>query len=87
MSLTRLPVLLLVVFASATAVVFTKHQARERFIDLQQLAGERDAMNVEWGQLQIEQSTLTMHGQVEHAARERLGMVNLTTANTVIIRP
>jgi cell division protein FtsL len=41
---------------------------------LQGLQAERDAMNVEWGQLQLEQSTHTTHGKVENAARQRLGM-------------
>jgi cell division protein FtsL len=81
------PVLLLLVVASSVGVVFAKHQGRELFIELQALAYERDNMDIEWGQLQLEQSTLTMHGQVERAARERLGMVSLTTANTVIVRP
>jgi len=44
-------------------------------------------MDIEWGQLQLEQSTLTTQGKVESAARERLGMENLSHANTVIIRP
>lgn len=81
------PVLLLLVVVSSVGVVFAKHQGRELFIELQVLAEDRDNMNIEWGQLQLEQSTLTMHGQVERAARERLGMVNLTTANTVIVKP
>ena len=44
-------------------------------------------MDIEWGQLQLQQSTLTTQGQVESAARDRLGMVNLSHANTVIIKP
>jgi len=54
---------------------------------LQSLGDERDNMDIEWGQLQLEQSTLTTQGKVESAARKRLGMVNLSRANTVIIRP
>ncbi|MGD2137355.1 MAG: cell division protein FtsL [Gammaproteobacteria bacterium] len=84
---TRLPLLLLAVLMSAVAVVYAKHQGRKLFVELQVLADERDAMDVEWGQLQLEQSTLTMHGQIERAARERLGMINLTAANTVIVKP
>jgi cell division protein FtsL len=44
-------------------------------------------MDVEWGQLQLEQSTLTTQGQVEHAARDQLGMVNLSAAKMVIVKP
>ena len=83
----NLLVMLLVVVVSAVAVVYSKHSGRESFIELQALANERDSLDVEWGQLQLEQSTLTTQGKVESAARKRLGMVNLSHANTVIIRP
>ncbi len=82
--------LLLLVFAiiaSSISVVYAKHQGRKLFIELQSLGNERDNMDIEWGQLQLEQSTLTTQGKVENAARMRLGMVNLSHANTVIIRP
>jgi len=82
--------LLLLVFAviaSSISVVYAKHQGRKLFIELQSLGDERDNMDIEWGQLQLEQSTLTTQGKVESAARKRLGMVSLSRANTVIIRP
>jgi cell division protein FtsL len=82
-----LALLLLVVVVSAVSVVFSKHQARKLFIELQSLENERDAMDVEWGQLQLEQSTLTTQGQVEVAARDRLGMVVLSADNMVIVKP
>lgn len=78
---------LLVVVATAVGVVYSKHMDRESFIELQALANERDRMDVEWGQLQLEQSTLTTQGQVEHAARNKLGMVNLSATKMVIVRP
>ncbi len=79
--------LVFAVIASSISVVYAKHQGRKLFIELQSLGNERDNMDIEWGQLQLEQSTLTTQGKVENAARERLGMVNLSHANTVIIRP
>ena len=82
-----LPVLLLVVVVSAVCVVYAKHQARKLFIELQVLENERDGMDVEWGQLQLEQSTLTTQGQVEVAARDRLGMVVLSADNMVMVKP
>lgn len=84
---TGMLVLLLAVIVSAVGVVHAKHQGRKLFVELQALGNERDAMDVEWGQLQLEQSTLTTQGQVERAAHERLGMVNLTPANMVIVKP
>jgi len=80
-------VVLLAVVATAVGVVYSKHMGRELFIELQALGNERDRMDVEWGQLQLEQSTLTTQGQVEHAARDQLGMVNLSAAKMVIVKP
>ena len=80
-------ILLSLVLLSALAVVYTKHQGRKLFVELQALREARDGMDVEWGQLQLEQSTLTTQGQVERAARERLGMVYLNTDRTVLVRP
>jgi cell division protein FtsL len=69
-----LPVLVIATVATAMSAAYAKHQSRKLFIELQSLEAQRDAMNVEWGQLQLEQSTHTTHGKVEEAARERLGM-------------
>ena len=80
-------ILLALVVLSALGVVYNKHQGRTLFVELQSLREARDSMDVEWGQLQLEQSTLTTQGQVERAARERLGMVYLTTDKTVIVQP
>jgi len=80
-------ILLALVLVSALGVVYTKHQGRTQFVELQALREARDSMDIEWGQLQLEQSTLTTQGQVERAARERLGMVYLTADVAVIVRP
>jgi cell division protein FtsL len=80
-------IVLALVIVSSVGVVYAKHQGRKLFIELQVLGKERDNMDVEWGQLQLEQGTLTTQGQVETAARERLGMVNLSADNMVIVKP
>ncbi|MBT8121370.1 MAG: cell division protein FtsL [Gammaproteobacteria bacterium] len=80
-------VLLALVVVSSLGVVYSKHQSRKLFVELQALDEARDSMDIEWGQLQLEQSTLTMQGKIERAARERLGMVSLTTDRMVIVRP
>jgi cell division protein FtsL len=60
---------------SALAVVWTKHQARSLFIELQGLTAQRDALDIEWGQLKLEQSAWSTHGRVEQTARVGLQMV------------
>jgi cell division protein FtsL len=62
-------------FGTAVGVVWTKHQARSLFIQLQALRSERDALDIEWGQLKLEQSTWATHGRVEQTARIDLRMV------------
>ncbi len=69
-----LPVLWLAVLVSAVAVVDSRHQARMLFVELERLAAERDRLNIEWGQLQLEQSTQSNHGRVERVASEKLRM-------------
>lgn len=60
---------------AAIAVVWTKHEARSLFIELQGLHGERDALDIQWGQLKLEQSAWATHGRVEQTARGDLKMI------------
>jgi cell division protein FtsL len=76
------PLLLLLVVISAMSAVYAR-----LFVELQALEAERDDMNVEWGQLQLEQSTFTTHGQVEDGARKRLGMRIPVPEQVMILRP
>ena len=74
------PMLLTIVFAiacvmSAMALIYTKHESRKLFIELEQLTTERDELNIEWGQLQIEQSTWATHARIEKVAADELALV------------
>lgn len=62
-------------FCSALAVVFTKHLSRQAYSELSINQSTIDALDVQWSQLKIEESTFSEHGLIERAARERLGMV------------
>ena len=64
----------LLVVASAIATVYAKHESRKLYAELQVLQRERDQLEMEWGQLQIEQSTWSTHARVERMAREEIGM-------------
>ena len=67
-------VLLLVVVICALSVVKANHQARKLFIALGAEQKHLRDLNVEWGQLQLEQSTWAANVRVETLAREKLGM-------------
>lgn len=85
--------LLVFVFAvvcvmSAMALVYTKHESRKLFVELEGLTQERDNLNIEWGQLQIEQSTWAQHARIEQVAKDDLSLVRpATTEIFVLERP
>jgi len=80
-------VLALGLATTAIGVVFTKHEARDLFIELQGLNGERDALEIEWGQLKLEQSAWATHGRVEQTARVGLRMVIPRPDEVRIVKP
>ena len=80
-------VLWLALLAAAIGVVWSKHQARSLFIELQALHAERDALDIEWGQLKLEQSAWAMHGRVEQTARLNLQMVVPRPDEVRIVKP
>ncbi len=67
-------VLWFAVLVSAAGAVWTRHRARELFVELEQLNRDRQQLDVTWGQLQLEQSYWSQHAQVESTARRRLDM-------------
>ena len=80
-------VLWVALLVAAIGVVWTKHQARNLFIELQALHAERDALDIEWGQLKLEQSAWAMHGRVEQTARVNLQMVVPRPDEVRIVKP
>ncbi len=59
---------------TGVGVVYSKHAVRKAFIELQSSHTEFDELQVEWGRLQLEQSTWATHSRVEKLAREKLDM-------------
>jgi len=82
-----LPVLWLTVLASAIAVVRARHEARSLFVQLERLSAERDRLNIEWSQLQLEQSAWSNHGFVERVASDKLRMTLPTPDEVRIVAP
>lgn len=67
-------VLLAAVVACALATVTSTHQSRKLFIELERAQDEQKRIEVEWGQLQLEQSTWAKHALIEGIAARQLGM-------------
>jgi cell division protein FtsL len=60
--------------AGALALVTSQHQARKLYVELQKEQELAKALEVEWGQLQLEASTWATHARVEKLAVRSLGM-------------
>ncbi len=74
------------VITTAIACVYSRHESRRQFSLLQQLIVQRDALEVDWGRLQIEQSTWSTHARVERLARKKMGMRNISPDEIEVIR-
>jgi len=75
------------VLGSSLGVIYAKHEARSRFNELQQLTKARDDLDIEWAQLQLEQSTWATHGRVERVARDELRMVIPQAGDLRVVEP
>ncbi len=75
------------VLLTALGVVYAKHESRKLFVQLQGLQRVRDALDVEWGKLQLEQSTWATDGRIEKVARTKLNMRLPSPGEAVIVRP
>jgi cell division protein FtsL len=79
-------ILAFAVVATAITCVYARHESRKQFTQLQVLIAERDTLEVEWGKLQIEQSTLSNHGRVEQLARSKMEMRNQVPAEIRMVK-
>lgn len=67
-------VLTVLVMISSLLVVYMSHQSRELMAEREDLLRERDALDVEWRHLVIEQSALAEHSRIEQLAQRNLQM-------------
>jgi cell division protein FtsL len=73
--MTRLNLILFaIVIACALGTVTSQHKSRKLYIELQQQQEYARQYDIEWGQLQLEQSTWAMHTRIEQIATSHLQM-------------
>ncbi|MGH8139565.1 MAG: cell division protein FtsL [Steroidobacteraceae bacterium] len=72
---------------SAAGAVYCKHRARETFVELERLNARRDNLEIEWGQLQLEQSAWSTHAFVERVASTKLHMAMPPPKEIEIVAP
>ncbi|MEK8088912.1 cell division protein FtsL [Thermithiobacillus plumbiphilus] len=62
------------ILVSLIGLVAVRQTSRDLFINLQSAQHQRFKMETQWGQLQLEQSTLAAHGRIDEIARDKLQM-------------
>ncbi|HVN47036.1 MAG TPA: cell division protein FtsL [Steroidobacteraceae bacterium] len=82
-----LPFLWIATLGSAAGAIWCKHRARQLFVQLEALDARRDNLEIEWGQLQLEQSAWSTHAFVERVATARLHMAMPPPKEIEIIAP
>jgi cell division protein FtsL len=85
--LIAVPILWLAALASAAGAIYCEHRARELFIQLETLNARRDNLQIEWGQLQLEQSAWSSHAFVERVASTRLHMAMPPPQSIEVVTP
>ncbi len=78
-------VLAVLLVLCALALVTSQHKARKLFSELAQEQDAARQIEVEWGQLQLEQSTWAMHARIEKIASSRLQMRVPVSARTRLV--
>ena len=81
------PVLWLAALGSAAGAIWCKHRSREMFVELESLNARRDNLEIEWGQLQLEQSAWSTHAFVERVASTKLRMATPPPKEIEIVSP
>lgn len=79
-------VFLLICVGSAMAVVHSVHSNQKRINDLNDLLKANEQLQVEYGQLLLEQSTYGHYGLVETEARKKLEMRVPKSREIVIVK-
>ena len=69
-------ILLAAVIGSAISLVWARNDSRTLFVRLTALQNQRDAMNIEYGRLELEQATFAEPRRIDEEARQQLGMVD-----------
>lgn len=87
LALVAVPLLWGGTLVSAVGAIYCKHESRRLFVELENLTARRDQLQIEWGQLQLEQSAWSTHAFVERVAHSRLGMRIPPATAVRIIKP
>ncbi|MFT6193671.1 MAG: cell division protein FtsL [Cognaticolwellia sp.] len=77
---------LLLVLISAFSVIYFTHLNRQTTSKVEVLLTERDALEIEWRNLILEQNSLAEHSAIESSAAKQLNMIRPDASSEVIIK-
>jgi len=75
-------ILLAALVLCALSLVNAQYQSRRLFIELERAQAAARQLDLEWSQLQLDQSTLGLHARIDSLARRDLNMVPVTHDRT-----
>ncbi len=79
--------LLIILLCSSLAVIGSKYQSRALFIAIQEQENILDSYEVEWGQSQLELTTLTEENRVERVAKKKLKLQMPSREKIIYLKP
>jgi len=82
-----LGLLILIMLISALCVIYSKYHSRVIFSEIQKQERALDQYEVEWGQLQLELTTLAEQNRVEQVAKEQLKLIMPLREKIIYIKP
>ncbi|RCS57562.1 cell division protein FtsL [Parvibium lacunae] len=79
--------LILLLLASAFGLINARQRERTLFVTLDRAQATMRQLEVEWDQLQLEQSNSAKASLIDSAARRELRMQSVTPARTLYVSP
>jgi cell division protein FtsL len=79
--------ILMALIAASLGVAYSVHKSRVYLNQLQILQVERDHLEVEWGQLLLEQQAWGAYGRIGKVATDELGMRTPAPHEVMMVRP
>jgi cell division protein FtsL len=80
-------VLLALLVCCALSLVKSQYTHRHLFIEVERAKSEARQLEIDYSQLQLDQSTLGKHARIEQIARTDLGMQAVSAARTQYLSP
>ncbi len=85
--MTRMVLLLaLVLMLSAISLVTVRFQARDLFVQAEQLKTREHDLEMQWRRLQLERAELERNARIDHIARTELGLNPVAPGNTTYVQ-